>query len=270
MDNLPKKIGLIAGSDKFPFLILRAARDKGLETYVAAIKGVADPALEDISSHFRQFRLGHIQKLMDWMNENEVRDLIMAGQVKQVSVFNLAHLDKRAVKLIAKVPTKQTASLLGAVTEEFEKEGFNILDSHILLKHMMPKPGCLTKKELTGPEKEDVDYGYEIAKEIGRLDIGQTIVLKDKTILAIEAIEGTNAAIERAAAYGGKGIIVVKVSRPGHDMRFDIPVVGLDTIELLIKVKARAIAIEAGKTLFFDREESLKLAEKAGITIVAC
>ena len=207
--------------------------------------------------------------IIDWMKEKAITNLIMAGKIKQVSLFDLAHFDKRALRILSKVPTKQTTSLLGALTEEFEKEGFHLLDSHLFVAHMLPDSGCLTKRKLSEEEEEDVSYGFNIAKEIGRMDIGQTVVLKDKTILAVEAIEGTNAAIERAASFGGEGIVVVKVSRPNHDMRFDISVIGYKTIEVMAKVKARVLAVEAGKTLFIDQNESIALAEKSGISIVA-
>jgi len=193
----------------------------------------------------------------------------MAGQVKHSQLFANLKLDWRAIKLLGRIVNKKTDTILGAVCDEFLKEGIKLLPSHLYLKHLMPKAGLISGTKLNKAEKEDIEFGLKIAKEVGRLDIGQTVVVKDKAVVAVESIEGTDECIKRAFKYAGPGVTVVKVAKPNQDFRFDIPVIGPMTVDVLAQTKARVMAIEAGSTLMIDKESILKKAADSGVTIIA-
>ncbi|MDP6685586.1 MAG: UDP-2,3-diacylglucosamine diphosphatase LpxI, partial [Candidatus Omnitrophota bacterium] len=178
-------------------------------------------------------------------------------------------LDKKMSELLGGVRDKKTDSLIGAVAEKLEKSGVKLLDSTTFLSDLLPDKGTLTKTPLDRKVLEDIEFGREIAKSIAGLDIGQSVVVKDKVVLAVESIEGTDEAVKRGAHYGKEGIVVIKVSKPNQDMRFDVPIIGPETIKLLKGLKATAIAIEAKKTLIIDKEETLKLANESGIGVIA-
>jgi len=263
------KIGLIAGNGRFPFLVADEIKKKGEETVVIGLNEETDRSIESHADKTFWVALGQFQKMIDIFHSEKVEVAIMAGQVKHAQLFANLKLDWRAIKLLGSIVNKKTDTILGAVCDEFLKEGIKLLPSHMYLQHLMPKPGLISGKKLNKQEKEDVDFGYKIAKHIAGLDIGQTVAVKDKTVLAVESIEGTDECIKRAAKYAGENIIVVKVAKPNQDFRFDIPVIGERTVEVLHENKVRVMAIEAENTLLIDKEKLINKANELNVSILA-
>jgi DUF1009 family protein len=263
------KIGLIAGNGRFPFLVAEQIKKLGTELVIIALKEEADPGIEAFSDKTYWVNLGQLSTLIENLKKESVTQAIMAGQVKHKQLFAGLKLDLRAIKLLASLVNKKTDSILGAVVNELAKEGITLLPSHKYLTHLLPQKGMVSGKKLSGAENADVEFGHKIAKNIAGMDIGQSVVIKDKCVLAVESIEGTDECIRRAAKYGGDGVVVVKVAKPNQDLRFDIPVIGPGTIETMAEVKAGVLAIEAGSTLMLDKENLLELALKSSIKVVA-
>lgn len=267
---MPQRIGLIAGQGDFPLLLAQGARGSGVEVIAIGIHGLASDRLQAHASHVYTLKLTELSRLFEVCREHDIRHLIMAGRVPHKVLLRQISLDPRIFKIIGNLRNKKADSLLRAATEEIEKEGIQVLDSTMFLKSCMPEPGILTKNEpLTDEVRRDIEFGYPIAKEIARLDIGQTIAVKNQIVVAVEGIEGTDELIKRAGELGGPGIVIVKVSKPRQDMRFDVPVIGITTINNLAHVKAAALCVTAGKSLFFDRALAVAQAEKNGISIYA-
>jgi DUF1009 family protein len=265
------KYGLIAGNGRFPFLVLEGARDCGVEVVVAAIKEEASPEIEGKSQGCEWIGVGQLGRLIRYFKREQVTHAIMAGQVKHHQIFRLTALpDLRMVRLLARLSTKNTDSLIGAVADELAREGITLVDSTTFLEPLLAQEGVLTRRAPTKDERADMDFGLTVAREIGRLDLGQTIAVKDRAVVAIEAMEGTDAVIARAGELTqGRPFVVVKVAKPAQDMRFDVPVIGLPTVENLTAAGATAIHLTARKTLLFDRVELIGVADKAGLSIVA-
>jgi DUF1009 family protein len=264
------RYGLIAGNGKFPFLVLEAARSQGIDMVVAAIKEETFPEIEQHAKTVHWLSLGQLGKLIKTFKAEGVDRAIMAGQVKHKQIFSSIIPDLKMIQLLASLATKNTDSLIGAVARLLESEGIRLLDSTSFLQPLLPSPGVLTSRTPSDDEKRDLDYGYQIARELGRLDLGQTVVVSDAACVALEAMEGTDAVIERAASLvGGRPLRIVKLAKPNQDLRFDVPVIGLPTIRLMQRCKATALAIEAGKTLLIDRGELISEANANQITIVA-
>ena len=265
------RYGLIAGNGKFPFLVLDAARSQGIDMVVAAIK---EEAFEEINSAARTVHwigLGQLSKLIKTFKQEGVTRAIMAGQVKHKQIFSSIVPDLKLVKLLASLASKNTDSLIGAVAGVLEEEGITLMESTAFLKPLLPEPGVLTVRAPNESEAKDIEYGRRIAREIARMDIGQSVVVRDQACVAVEAMEGTDDVIRRAASLAGhQPITVVKVSKPEQDMRFDVPVVGLPTVELMVQTNATALAIDAHKTLLIDREKVIAFADAHQISIVAC
>lgn len=263
------RYGLIAGNGRFPLLVLDAARAQGIDMVVAAIKEETFPEIESRGAHLQWMGIGQLGKLISFFKQEGVTKAIMAGQVKHTQIFSGAIPDMRMFKLLASLATKNTNSLIGAVANELASEGIELVDSTAFLKPLLAPSGALTRRQPSEAERADIDYGIQIAREIARLDLGQTIVVSDRAVVAIEAMEGTDATILRAGTLSqGRPLTVIKVARPHQDMRFDVPVIGLPTLETMLKAGATAISITAHKTLVFDKEELLQLADKHSITIV--
>jgi len=263
------KIGLIAGNGRFPFLVAEEIKKKGEEAVVIGLNEETDRGIENHAENVHWLALGQFQKIIDVFHKENVEVAIMAGQVKHSQLFANLKLDWRAIKLLGRIINKKTDTILGAVCDEFLKEGINLLPSHLYLKHLMPKPGLLSGTKLSKSEAGDVEFGYKLAKQIAGLDIGQTVVVKDKAVVAIESIEGTDECIRRASKYAGADTVVVKVAKPAQDFRFDIPVIGVRTVEVLRENKVRVMAIEAENTLMIDREILLEAARAGNVTILA-
>ena len=264
------KYGLIAGNGRFPFLVLEAARDRGAEIAVAAIKEEASPEIAQQTSRIEWIGVGQLGRLIRYFKREEVTHAIMAGQVKHHQIFRLNALpDLRMVRVLARLSTKNTDSLIGAVADELAREGITLIDSTTLLEPLIAPEGVLTRRQPTTEERADIVYGLGIAREIGRLDLGQTIAVKDRAVVAIEAMEGTDAVIVRAGEVTrGRPFVVVKSAKPDQDMRFDVPVIGLPTIEKMTAAGASALHVTAGKTLLFDRVELIALADKVGLAVI--
>jgi len=262
--------GLIAGNGRFPFLVLEGARSQGIEMAVIALKEEASPELEKIAKRLHWVSLGELSKTIELLHQEGVTQAVMAGQVKHNKIFSAIRPDWKLAKLLFSLPRKNTDALIGAVARVLEDEGIRLVDSTIFLKPLVPEPGVLTRRAPNEHEAEDIAYGIGVARQIAGMDVGQTVVISDRACVAVEAMEGTDETIVRAARIaGGKPLVVVKVSKPGQDMRFDVPVVGLPTIEQMKTAGATALAVDAGRTLLFDREKLIDLADAAGIAIEA-
>ena len=262
--------GLIAGNGRFPFLVLEGARSQGIEMAVIALKEEASPELEKIAKRLHWVSLGELSKTIELLQQEGVTQAVMAGQVKHNKIFSAIRPDWKLAKLLLSLPRKNTDALIGAVARVLEDEGIRLVDSTIFLKPLVPEPGVLTRRAPNEHEADDIAYGIGVARQIAGMDIGQTVVISNRACVAVEAMEGTDETIARAARIaGGKPMVVVKVSKPGQDMRFDVPVVGLPTVEQMKTAGATALAVDAGRTLLFDREKLIDLADAAGITIEA-
>jgi len=266
----PERWGLIAGNGRFPFLVLEAARSQGLDMAVIALKEEASPELDRIASRIHWVSLGELSKAIDAMHQEGVTHAVMAGQVKHNKIFSSIRPDWKLAKLLFSLPRKNTDSLIGAVARVLEDEGIKLVDSTLFLKPLVPEAGVLTTRPPGEREAADIAYGLSVARNIAAMDIGQTVVISDCACVAVEAMEGTDEAVTRAARLAaGRPLVVVKVSKPGQDMRFDVPVVGLPTIEHMAASGVTALALDAGRTLLFDRSQLLALADAKGITIQA-
>jgi len=263
------KYGLIAGNGKFPFLVLEGARKAGAEIAVAAIREETDQEIELVATRLTWVGIGQLGKMIRFFKAEGVDKAIMAGQVKHVQIFSRSVPDVRMLKLLLRLPRRNTDALIGAVADELASEGIELIDSTCFLKDQLPVPGTLTKRAPDERERGDIEYGLEIGREITRLDLGQTIVVRGRACVAIEAMEGTDAVIRRAGQLARGRLTVVKIAKPDQDMRFDVPVVGLPTIESMSDAGATCLCLTAGKTLIFDRDEVIALANKKKIAIVA-
>jgi UDP-2,3-diacylglucosamine hydrolase len=315
------RYGLIAGNGKFPLLVLEGARRAGAALSVVAIHEETDHEIEQIAERVQWVGIGQLGKMIRFLKSEGVEKAIMAGQVKHVQIFSRAVPDARMLKMLLKLSRRNTDSLIRAVAEELSSEGIELIDSTYFLQDYLPRVGTLTEREPDAREREDIEYGLEIVREVARLDLGQTIVVRGKACVAIEAMEGTDATIRRAGeltqggsdepltshpkaqameavgkiekareGQGGKGglvrglsnlmrgrranlaggrLTVVKLAKPAQDMRFDVPVIGVPTIEAMIESGATCLCISAGKTLMFDREDLISLANQSKISIVA-
>jgi len=262
--------GLIAGNGTFPFLVLEGARSQGIEMAVIALKEEASPELEKAAKRLHWVSLGELSKAISLMHQEGVNRAVMAGQVKHNKIFSSIRPDWKLAKLLFALPRKNTDSLIGAVAKVLEEEGIQLIDSTLFLKPLLPQAGVLTGRAPDARESTDIAYGLKVARHIAAMDIGQTVVVSDRACVAVEAMEGTDETITRAARFAeGKPLVVVKVSKPNQDMRFDVPVVGVPTVEAMKKAGATALSIDAGRTLLFDRVKLLELADASGIAIQA-
>ncbi|MBI3610844.1 MAG: UDP-2,3-diacylglucosamine diphosphatase LpxI [Nitrospirae bacterium] len=263
-----KTIGIIAGSGTFPLTVAQAARKEGYRVIAVAHTGETPPDLASFADEVTWIHVGELNKLIAAFKEAGVSEAVMAGGIKKVRLFGNAKPDLRALSLLARVGIKKDDSLLRALAEELTGEGIRIRAATELLSAILTPKGLLTTRSLTSREEQDVEYGWSLAKEIGRLDIGQCVVVKDRTVLAVEAIEGTDETIRRGGSLGREGAVVVKVSKPQQDARFDLPTVGPQTIEVMAEVGATVLALEAGISIMLERDRLLEKAESAGISVL--
>lgn len=263
-------IGLIAGNGKFPILFAREARRQNIQVFCAAVKGDTSFFLKFFSDEIAWFKVGELKKLFAFFKERGIKQVIMAGQVNQKNLFDPQVAQEEEFRdLMKALEDRKADTIFRAVADRLAAEGLELVDSTFLLKDYLAPRGTLTRRGPTLSELADIEFGRTIAKAMGGLDVGQTVVIKDKAIVAIEAMEGTDRCIRRGGEIARDGAVVVKMSKPGQDQRFDIPVIGLRTIKNMIAVKAKCLAIEAEKTLIIDRPSCMAMANKAGITIVA-
>jgi DUF1009 family protein len=280
MSPTKQRLGLIAGNGTFPFLVLDAARAQGFDVIVAAIKEEASPEIEKRgAAAVHWLSLGELSKLIDKFKEEDVTRAVMAGQVKHKQIFSSIRPDWRLAKLLLSLGTRNTDSLLGAVAKVLGDEGIVLENSTALLEPLLAKSGVLTRRVPSDQEKKNLDYGRAVARHVAQYDIGQTVVIAESACVALEAMEGTDVAIERAGQIMGslesgpstlsRALTVVKIAKPNQDMRFDVPVIGLKTIEVMKKAGATCLALDAGKCLLLDGDPIITSADAAGISIVA-
>src|SRR5918911_406621 len=263
------RYGLIAGNGKFPFLVVEGARRAGAELAVAAIREETDPAIEQVADKLTWVGIGQLGKMIRFFKREGVEKAIMAGQVKHVQIFSGALPDVRMLRMLLSLPRRNTDALIGGVAAELAREGIELIDSTYFLKDHLPRAGVLTRRAPDERERGDIEYGLEVAREIARLDLGQTIVVRARACVAVEAMEGTDATIRRAGHLARGRLTVVKIAKPDQDMRFDVPVVGVPTIESMVEAGATCLCLTAAKTLMFDREQMLRLADEKRISMVA-
>jgi len=264
------RYALIAGNGQFPLLVLESALKQGADMVVLAIREETWPEIEKLGARVHWVSLGELQKALGLLKQEAVRKVVLAGQVKHAQIFSDIPPDPVLKQLLALMPQKNTDQLIGAIARALEAVGLEVVDSTTFVRALLPEPGLLTARAPDAEEAADIEYGRGIAREIARLDLGQTVVVSQRACVAIEAMEGTDEAIERAGRIaGGQPLVVVKVSKPEQDMRFDVPVVGVPTIEGMKRAGATALALDARCTLLIDRGAMLAAADAAGIAVQA-
>jgi len=264
-----RKLGLIAGNGKFPLIFAAQAKREGVSLVTVAHRGETPSEIEQVADGVTWVYVGELGKIIRTFQRQGVKEAVMAGGIKKVKLFSNFRPDLRGAAFLARVKSREDDRLLRGVADELEKEGIRVVESTIFLSQMIPAEGALTSRAPSAEQRGDIRLGFETAKEVGRLGIGQCVVVKRRVILAVEAAEGTDAAIRRGAELGGGGFVVVKVSKPQQDLRFDVPAVGPETIRLLRELKGAVLAVEAGKTILLERDELLREAGRAGIAVVA-
>jgi UDP-2,3-diacylglucosamine hydrolase len=260
--------GLIAGNGNFPFLVVEGAKKAGQKLAVAAIREETDKRIEEVADKVIWVGIGQLGKMIKFFKSEGVGKAIMAGQVKHVQIFSGALPDLRMLKMLYNLPRRNTDSLIGGVANELAKDGIELIDSTYFIQDQLAPAGVLSNRKPDSNEQGNIEYGLKIANEIARLDLGQTIVVRAKACVAIEAMEGTDATIKRAGELAKGKLTVVKVAKPNQDMRFDVPVVGVPTMRTMIEAGATCLCLTPGKTLIFDREEMLKLANEHKICVI--
>ncbi len=266
-----KTLGLIAGMGQLPQIVASEAKNKGYRVIGFALQPPSDDSLEPYVDEFHKVNIGHFGKLIKMMKKLSVTDAVMAGKVPKSLLYSNKRKvipDMRAVKVLFSLKDRADDTIMLAIVNELEKEGVTLMKTTSFTKDSMVPEGVLTKKKPLKKELQDIDFGWRIAKKIGQLDIGQTIVVKNKAVMAVEAIEGTDEAIKRGGKLAEDGAVVIKVSKPGQDMRFDVPVIGADTLRSMQRAKAKVLAIESGRSIIIDLDKFITAADKAGISVI--
>ena len=265
----PEILGIIAGNGAYPRELAHAAQKAGVKKLVAAaFADETDSSIEQLADTVEWLRVGQLGRLLKFFRENNVRHAIMAGQIAPKNLFDLRP-DVKALVVLAKLKQRNAESIFTAIADELKKENVDLLPATTFLDDQLATRGLISGSKLSRIEEQDVDLGWSVAKEIARLDIGQTIIVKNGTVLAVEAFEGTNDAIKRGGTLAREGAVMIKVAKPNQDMRFDVPVVGVETIKVAGGAKLRVIAVEAGKTLLLERDKVVDLAQRSKISIFA-
>ncbi len=264
-----KNIGLIAGNGQFPIIFSKAAREKGFTVFAAAHLKETDPDLEKYVDGIVWIYLGQIKKIIKFFKDNHISEAVMIGGITKTRIFKDIRPDMKAISLIAGMKDTHDDGLLRGFAGALEKEGIDVKPSTFLLPEILAEEGCWTKRKPTKTEQSDIDIGWRLAKEIGRLDIGQCIVIEGGSVLAVEAIDGTDATIKRGGSLGSGSAVVIKVCKPNQDLRFDIPAIGTETIINMHKAGASTLVVEAGRAVVFNRDEMISTAEEHNISIVA-
>jgi hypothetical protein len=262
------KIGIIAGSGKLPAILAKEIIDTGKKVFIIGISKNVDDSLKNLASDFYQFGIGQVNKIIGTFLDADAKELVIIGKVAKDELFNPLRFDTKALKILSKLKNKSDSSIFSAIADEMEKSGIKLLDQRQYLNILLPEKGIITKYKPSKSQLHDIEYGMEIAKKVSELGIGQTVVVKDQIILAVEAIEGTDEAIQRGANLCKGNAVIAKASKSDQDFRFDVPTIGPDTIDVLIKTKASAIAIEYGRAFLIDREITLSKANEAKIAVV--
>jgi len=266
---MDKRIGLIAGSGQFPIIFSKKAKSKGFSIYAVAYLNEADQAIQEYVEAIEWIHLGQIKRLIKFFKKNNICEAVMMGGIKKTRMFKDVKPDIKAISIIAGLKHTHDDGILSAFANALEKEGVKIKASTFLLPDLLAKKGCWTKRKPNRSESADIKLGWSLAKEIGRLDIGQCIVVGGGSVLAVEAIDGTDATVQRGGALGKGTAVVVKVCKPNQDFRFDVPAVGMQTIRVMHEAGAQVLVVEAGRAVVFDREEMIAIANKHDISIIA-
>ena len=261
-------LGLIAGNGRFPFLVAEAARKRGRRVVLIRLKEETDEGLEALVDETHEVSLGQLGSCIAALRKAGAREAVMAGQVRHRQIFSGIVPDLTLMGVLARLAFKNTDSLIGGVADALEREGIRLISSVELLRDQLADEGTMSGKKPSGDEQKAIEYGVRIATELGRLDLGQTVVVKDRAVVALEAMEGTDEAIARGARIAGPGVVVVKMAKPRQDMRFDVPVVGERTLQSLRAARAAVLAVEAGKTLLLDKPAFLAAAKEMGVVVV--
>lgn len=261
-------IGLIAGGGQFPLLFAQAAKARGRRVVAIAHVNETSSELEVLADRIYWVKLGQLGKIIASFRREGVCETVFAGTITKTRIFHDILPDFKGLTLWSKIDRRQDDAILRAVATTLEEEGIRVLASTCYLDHLFFPQGLLTKKKPSSDQMDDIRFGWNVAREIGRLDIGQCVVVRDRSVLAVEAIEGTDAAIRRGGELAGSGAVVVKLKKPGQDFRFDLPATGVKTIETLASVKGAVLAVESGQSLIFDREAMVEAANRAGIVVV--
>ena len=265
------KYGLIAGNGRFPILALEAARKLGHEMVAVAIKEEAWPEVEQAAARCHWISLGELSRLIEILKSEGLEEVVLAGQVKHAQIFSAIRPDWRLFKLLASLKERNTAALIGAVVRLLEEEGIRVVDSTVFLKPLVAAEGVLTARKPTREEAADIDYGRRVAGALAGFDIGQSVAVCERACVAVEAMEGTDAMLRRAASLvNGRRLTLVKVGRRREHLLFDVPVVGVNTIPVMVETGTTALAVDAGRTLLLDREEMLRAADAGKIAIIGC
>lgn len=262
------RIGVIAGNGRFPIIFSDNARKMGLHVSAVAHEGETDPELERHVDRLHWVKIGQLNKLINAFKSDGVRNVVLLGGVKKTHIYSNARPDFRVLALATKLVLWKDDDILRALAAELERDGITICESTFGLDGILVTEGTLTSRQPTKKEWIDIRYGWDVAKETGRLDIGQCVIVKDRTIVAVEAVEGTDEAIRRGGTLAKDGVVVVKRCKPQQDLRFDLPAIGPKTIEVMRSIKASVLAVEAGRSVMLDREQLLGQAEEAGIAVV--
>jgi DUF1009 family protein len=263
------RIGLIAGGGQFPIIFSRTAKSKGFEVYAAAYHKETDPILAEYVDGIRWFYLGQVKRLIKYFKENSVNEAVMMGTVKKIRMFSNFRPDSKVILELSKIKHTHDDHVLSAFAAFLEDEGIKVRPATFLLPSLIAQEGCWTKRKPSKSEWNDIHIGWHIAKEIGRLDIGQCVVVGGGSVLAVEAIDGTDETIQRGGKLGFGNAVVIKVCKPNQDQRFDIPATGVQTIKTMHQFNVNALAIEAGKAVVFDRDEMINHANRYGISIIS-
>jgi DUF1009 family protein len=264
-----KKLGLIAGTGELPIAIAGEARALGYTVIAIGLEPLADKSLSSQVDEIKWVNVGKLGEILDSLKQYGIKEAVMAGKVSKTLLYKSKITpDIRAIKLLFSLKDRSDDSILLAITNEIEKEGIRLLDITRFSSNLLTQEGVLTNDKLTDDEWKDISFGWRIAKEIGKLDIGQTVVVKNQAVMAVEAIEGTDEAIKRGGKLAGNGAVVVKVSKPNQDMRFDVPAVGLITLRTMADVSARVLCIESKKSILLNRDKIIEESKKAGISLV--
>ncbi|UCD65910.1 MAG: UDP-2,3-diacylglucosamine diphosphatase LpxI [Deltaproteobacteria bacterium] len=266
--NETDKIGIIAGGGQFPLLFAKAVHRQGLKIYAAAHQGETDETLTELVDRLQWVKLGQLGKIINFFKEEGVKKSVFIGSITKTNIFRDVRPDLKGLGLWNKIDIKQDDAILRAVADRLEKDGIEVVASTSYVPELLFPQGILSRKKLTKEQKNDIIFGWKIARSMGSLDIGQCVVVRNQTVLAVEAIEGTDAAIRRGGSLGKEKAVVVKLRKPNQDLRFDLPAVGEKTIASMQEVNAAVLAVEAGYALFFDREAVIRAADAAGIVIV--
>jgi len=268
-EAIPEPLGLIAGKGVYPRLLAESAHAQGVrQVFAIAFKGETDRLIEKAADRVEWINMGQFGRMIEALADSGVKHAVMAGQITPTNLFRV-RMDARMFELLKRLPVRNAETIFGAVADELKAIGIELLPASSYMQDHMPQAGLLSRRAPTEGEQRDIELGLTVARTTSGLDIGQTVVIKQGTILAVEAFEGTNDTIKRAARLGGEGIVVVKAAKKGHDMRFDIPVVGLHTLELLRKARAAALAVEAGRSILLEKEKVVAEADRIGLCLLA-